>query len=298
MISTAPDRPVLRYHGGKWQLAPWIRSNFPDHRIYVEPYGGAASLLLQKQRVYAEIYNDLDADIVNLFRVMRDQGPELKEAIYLTPFSRKEFELAYHYTEDDFEAARRTAIRAFMGFGSSAATRTTYGATSKGFRTKGNYNGEYGKPITGFRSCSSRSGTTPARDWKNYPDVLDKVIARLRGVTIECRDALEVMDQHDSPYTLHYCDPPYVKDTRYLGQSTSEYRHEMSNEDHEEFCRFVRELEGHVVISGYDNPLYSDLLGDWRKETRSAHADGAKPRVEVLWISPHTPPRQTRLTFE
>lgn len=239
-----PTRPLLRFHGGKWRLAPWIISHFPNHRIYVEPFGGAGSVLLQKRRVYAEIYNDLDADIVNLFRIVRDRGEELKEALHNTPFSRKEFEQAYEYTENDFEAARRTIIRAYMGFGSASATKTNYGKSTKGFRSKGNYNGEYGKPCTGFRANSNISGTTPAHDFKNYPETLDRIIERLRGVVIECRDAKEVMEQHDNKHALHYCDPPYVKDTRYKGNQTSEYRHEMSNEDHQTLCAFLKSLKG------------------------------------------------------
>ncbi|MDH3195533.1 MAG: DNA adenine methylase [Hyphomicrobiales bacterium] len=91
----APTRPVLRWHGGKWRLAPWIMAQFPPHRVYVEPFGGAASILLRKPRTYAEIYNDLDSDVVNLFRVLRsNRASELIEALRLTPFARAEFEAA------------------------------------------------------------------------------------------------------------------------------------------------------------------------------------------------------------
>lgn len=284
-----PTRPALRYHGGKWMLAPWIIGHFPKHSIYTEAYGGAGSVLLRKKRVYAEIYNDLDADIVNFFKVVRDQGPELKEALKTTPFSRKEFEQSYCYSSDDFEAARRTVIRAFMGFGSAAATKTTYGKSSKGFRTKGNYSGEYGKPCTGFRSNSSRSNTTPAMDWRNYPLTMDLLIDRLQGVVIECKPALEIIDQHDTPNTLHYLDPPYVLDSRYLGQKTQQYRHEMSNEEHQEMLEYIRKLSGYVVLSAYANEMYDEILKDWYKVKKEALADGAKKRTEVLWISPNTP---------
>src|SRR5690606_6837914 len=96
-------RPIIRYHGGKWRIAPWIISHFPEHRVYVEPFGGGGSVLLRKPRSYAEVYNDLDGEIVNLFRVARDCGDELIRSVELTPFARDEFMLAYEETEDPIE---------------------------------------------------------------------------------------------------------------------------------------------------------------------------------------------------
>ncbi|MEQ8628099.1 DNA adenine methylase [Ekhidna sp.] len=256
-------RPLLRYHGGKWKLAQWIISHFPDHRIYCEPFGGAASVLLQKRPSYAEVYNDLDLEVVNLFRVVRESGSELVSALVNTPFAREEFELSYLPTDDDFERARRTVIRSFMGFGSGLQSHQR----------------------TGFRSNSNRSGTTPAHDWKNYPEALKAIIERLRGVVIENRDAMEVMNQHDGDKTLHYVDPPYVLDTRYKGQKTKVYRHEMDNEAHLNLCEFLKGLRGYVILSGYDNEIYNDILNGWYKYTRKAHADGAKERIEVLWMN-------------
>src|ERR1019366_6851067 len=101
-----PRRPIVRYHGGKWMLAPWIISHFPPHQIYVEPFGGGGSVLLRKSRCFAEIYNDLDGEIVNVFRVARDHGPELLRRMELTPFSRVEFFDSYEPTEDPIEQAR------------------------------------------------------------------------------------------------------------------------------------------------------------------------------------------------
>ncbi|MFG8489773.1 DNA adenine methylase, partial [Pseudomonas aeruginosa] len=98
-------RPILRYHGGKWKLAPWIIQHLAPHHTYVEPFGGAASVLLRKARSYAEIYNDLDGDVVNLFRVARDHGEELRQALALTPFAREEFEASYVETTDPLERA-------------------------------------------------------------------------------------------------------------------------------------------------------------------------------------------------
>mgnify|MGYP000205820787 CR=1 FL=1 len=130
-----PSRPVLRWHGGKWLLAPWIIEHFPPHRVYVEPFGGAASVLLRKPRSYGEVYNDLDEDVVNLFRVLRsDRAGELVEALRLTPFARREFNDAYAPTDNELELARQLIVRSFMGFDSAGHNRDN-GRT--GFRARG-----------------------------------------------------------------------------------------------------------------------------------------------------------------
>ena len=254
-------RPVLRWHGGKWLLAPWIISHFPKHRVYVEPFGGAGSVLMRKPRCYAEVWNELDGEVVNLFQVMRsDMSMRLVEILRLTPFAAEEFKLAYEKSDDPIERARRLVVRSFMGFGSNGHERKT-----------------------GFRSNSNRSGTTPAHDWINYPDCLVLCIERLQGVVILNRDAMEVMDGHDGPETLHYVDPPYLPETRDRG---SDYAHEMTPDEHIKLLDFLHTLDGFVVLSGYPSPLYDAALSDWSRIERPALADGAKARTEVIWINP------------
>lgn len=256
--ATALSRPLVRYHGGKWMLAPWIISHFPQHRCYVEPFGGGGSVLLRKSRSYAEVYNDLDAEIVNLFRVARDHGDELKRKLELTPFSRLDFRESYALSDDPIEQARRTVARAFMGFGSNAHNKNT-----------------------GFRSNSNRSGTTPAHDWRNYPEAFGAIIERLRGVVIENRDAFKVMCAHDETTTLHYVDPPYVAETRNTGD---DYRHEMTDADHRALAANLETLKGMVIVSGYPSPLYDEIFAKWERVERKALADGARTRIEVLWM--------------
>lgn len=272
-------RPVVRYHGGKWRIAPWIISHLPPHRTYVEPFGGGGSVLLRKPRSYAEVYNDLDGEIVNVFRMVRDRGAELVRAIELTPFSRTEFVSSYEPSEDPLEQARRTVLRSFQGFASAAAC------------------GE----VSGFRANSNRSGTTPAHDWKNYPSALVKTVDRLRGVVIEQKDAIDVMRQHDGPDTVHYVDPPYVHSTRSAkvrgtGNRKS-YKHEMTDTQHSDLADVLHNLQGMVLLSGYHSGLYNDLYGDWRCVERHAHADGARDRVEVLWLSKNINENQSRLAI-
>jgi DNA adenine methylase len=256
-------------------LAPWIISHFPEHRTYVEPFGGAASVLLQKPRTYSEVYNDLDGEIVNLFRVVRDDGAELIEKLKMTPFAREEYRLSFMPCEDPMEQARRTVIRSFMGFGSNSLCRNIK---------------------SGFRANSSRSGTTPAHDWAHYPEVLREIIERLRGVVIERKEAEAIILQHDAPETLHYCDPPYVHASRSgLMHGWHGYTHEMTDAQHEQLAAVLHGLRGMVIVSGYRCALYDRLYSTWRMHERIAHADGARRRVEVLWISPNTPVRNWEL---
>lgn len=271
-----PTRPALRWHGGKWKLAPWVIEHFPPHRTYVEPFGGAASVLLRKPRVYAEVYNDLDDEVVTLFRVLRDPGQasRLLELLRVTPFARVEFKDAYEHTDDPVERARRLCVRSFMGFGSNA-----YASDARGHRA------------TGFRCNTTRSGSTPARDWEGYPDALAKLVARLRGVVIEHRPAAEVVRQHDGRDTLHYLDPPYMHALRAPSNKYDlkfrMYRHEMTDEQHAELLDLAKSLAGMVVLSGYSSPLYEGELATWHRVERKTFADGARARREVLWINPH-----------
>jgi len=265
-------RPVLRWHGGKWRLAPWVISHFPAHRTYVEPFGGAASVLLRKPPAYSEVYNDLDGEVVNLFRVLRNrrQADELRRALEATPFAREEFELAARQARFPVERARRLVVRSYMGFGSDSA-----------------HSGQ----CTGFRAQSAQSNRSPERDWRNYPAKLEAVVDRMRDVVIERRDALAVSARHDSAETLHYLDPPYLPVTRSAkarkgGTRYHAYRHEMDDSDHRAMIDGVRALAGMVVLSGYPSDMYDRALADWRRVECAAFADGARPRTEVLWINP------------
>ena len=260
-------RPVMRYHGGKWRLAPWIISHFPDHKVYVEPFGGAASVLMQKTRSYSEVYNDMDGEVVNLFKILRDpeKSEQLISVLHLTPYSKDEFKLSYEKSDDPIEQARRTVYRSFAGFGSGAASGHQ----------------------TGFRACSNKSNTAPAHDWANYPGKLPDIIDRLRGVVIENKSAIDVIKQHDTDKTLIYADPPYHHSTRMPNAHYSGvYKHEMTDYDHKELAKVLRSVSGMVVISGYPCALYDKYLyPDWMRVDRNAFADCALERTEVLWIN-------------
>lgn len=253
-------RPILRWHGGKWLLAPWIISHMPPHRVYVEPFGGAASVLLRKDRSQCEVYNDLDGEVVNLFRVLQSAPDQLGRLLDVTPYARSEFALAYEASDDPVERARRLLIRSHMGHGSNSHQHQT-----------------------GFRGNGLRSGKLPQHNWQDMARVAADVASRFGGVVIEQRDAVDLIRLHDGPETLHYVDPPYVADTRDGGR---DYAHEMTDMDHRRLLDALVSLEGGVMLSGYAHPLYDDALIGWRRLGRETLADGARPRTEVLWISP------------
>jgi DNA adenine methylase len=288
-------RPALRYHGGKWRLAPWLLDFFPPHRVYAEPFGGGASVLLQKTRSYSEVYNDLDSEVVNVFRVLRDpeRAARLTELLELTPYAREEFVEAYTPAEDEIEQARRTIVKSFMGYGSAAIHRVTHTAASAGFNTRISTTGfrscedrNPNRPIpnTGYRSNANNSGTTPAHDWMHFPVEIHKFCERLQGVVIENRPAADLIAKLDRADCLFYCDPPYPMSTRDPG---ADYAHEMSDEDHRALAAQLHQAAAMVVISGYHCALYDDeLYADWDRRERDHVAQGAKPSVECVWINP------------
>lgn len=262
--------PVIRYHGGKFRLAPWVIEHFSPHQVYIEPFGGAASVLMQKPRSHGEVYNDLDGDIVNLFRVLQDARTReaLAELLVLTPYAREEFDLAWIYTDEPVERARRTVIRAQMGFGSAGASKGT----------------------TGFRIDCYRQYGTAQQLWARYPDQLAAIGSRLAGVLIENRPAIDIMLAHDSHQALHYVDPPYMHDTRVRGaQKGRYYRHELDDEQHAELLATLNQLQGMVVLSGYPSELYTNAPACWTMNTTTARISagrGGDTRTECLWLNP------------
>lgn len=272
-------RPVLRYFGGKYILADWIISYFPEHRIYVEPFGGAGSVLMQKKRSYAEVYNDLDQCVVTLFKVLRDpdQAKELERVLRLTPFARAEFARAHKIDMEPIELSRQMIIRSFMGFGADSVSNMN--------------------KATGFRSNSNRSGTTPAHDWVNYPDTIKDFTERLMGVVIENRDFDPIIKTHDSEETLFYVDPPYPKETR---KEQHGYKFDFdSMDEHKRLIESLLGCKGMVILSSYANTAYDDIARhySWTRVDRKAFADGGNERVESLYLNPAAQKQQNQMSL-
>lgn len=257
-------RAMLRYFGSKWRVAPEIIKYFPDHVVYVEPFGGSAAVLLRKEPAWNEVYNDLDEDIVNLFRVLRTpaQAKELIRVVALTPFSRVEYMGAFEACDDPVERARRLLVRSWFSY------------SSRGIFSNSGYR-------SGLKT--NKRFRNPQQEWALVEEALGQVVKRLKRVNIECLPAVEVIEKHDHKNTLFYVDPPYVAHTR----RKNVYTFEFSDEDHRELAQCLHRLKGMVVLSGYASELYDkDLYADWQRVTYAARGEMNVARTEVLWINP------------
>lgn len=249
---------------------------FPPHQTYVEPFGGAAWVLLNKEPSPVEVYNDIDGDVVNLFWALRERGEELQRLLQLTPYAREGFIACLDNCDNSLERARRTFVRFRQGFNGKGGTPADW-----------HYN----------ISLSRRGIAAVVSQWLSaIDDVLPQVVARLRLVQIEQRDALDMITRYDRPETLFYCDPPYMAESRV---DTRSYDHEMSDEKHHQLLAILRELRGMVVLSGYHCSLYDETLSDWERrefnivarssgvcKTRDGKGGQAPRRTEVVWLNP------------
>jgi DNA adenine methylase len=232
---------------------------------YLEPCGGAASVLLQKPRSKLETYNDVDNQVVNFFQVIRDSPRELLRRIKLTPWARAEYQLACVPGDDPVENARRFFAASWMSLQGGAPEKT-----SRTWRHNKHARDRY---------------TLAVWDMQRVADALRRVARRFIGVQIENRDALDVMQRYDNRDTLVYFDPPYVAGTR---SNSNTYRFEVNERFHIKAAEALRRFRGHVVVSGYACPLYDDLYRDWIRKDKDARANSGSKRIESIWLSPRT----------
>lgn len=254
-------RALARYLGGKNRIAPWIISHFPEHKIYVEPFGGSAAVLLNKPAAWLEVYNDLYDRIVNFFCVLKDpeQSEKLARLLELTPYASESYRISFEVSDDPVEDACRFAVNSMMSYG-----------------------GGIHKP--GFKRNGLLRSTTYPDTWRTYPDVVRECAIELRNRSIEINkmDALKIMSRYDSAETLHYVDPPYLQETR--GHRVR-YEHEYNNDNHEALLDFLKHLQGKVVLSGYDSDLYNQTLTGWHKAVKQSYNTQGKRTKECLWMN-------------
>ena len=263
-------RIAFGWYGGKFSHLEWLLPLLPTCQHYCEPFAGSAAVLLNRAPSPVETYNDIDGEVVNFFRVLRDHPEELIRGIALTPFSREEYFLAIYDTTDGVSAverARRFYIKARQ-------TRTGLAQTASLGRW------------ANCKNTSRRGMSGVVSRWLGGVDGLAEIAQRLLRVQIENRPAIDVIRLYDSPDTLFYCDPPYLHGTR--GDSAA-YGFEMDEAAHKELAQILNACRGKVAVSGYEHPLMEELFPKqrWFKTmgaTRTIHSTKGR-RQEVLWTN-------------
>ncbi|MCP0917775.1 DNA adenine methylase [Acinetobacter indicus] len=239
------SHPLLRLQSSKFKISDWVLSFFPKHKIYVEPFGGCASVLLNKAPSDIEVYNDLNRDLYNLFSILRD--PEKAQSLILaiehTPFSRQEFKMAFRNTKNNIEKARRLFIRSQLGC----------------FEDNKHIDLQSGSLISNLES------------WNQQPKVIDYASKRLKNTIVENKDALEIIDLYDSEDTLFFIDYPFPSEN--ISCSEIDLINKL-------IC-----IKGKVILCGWDNALYHDLLNGWVKKKR---VQPGRTRSECIWVCPKT----------
>lgn len=251
-------RPPFAYYGGKTALAAEIALRLPAHDHYVEPFAGSLAVLLAKKRSKQETVNDLDGDLVTFWRVLRDEPEALYRAASLTPHARAELEAARgDLGGSDLERARRVWV---------LLTQSR----------------SHSMKATGWWTRKKYAGTTPGEYLAAYAGRMPAVADRLAGVSLENRDALDLIrDYGTEPSVCIYADPPYLGETR-----AENYRLEFATREmHEAFAQACIDAKASVVVSGYASDLYADLFRGWYSEELRAPTtlSGATGRTEVLW---------------
>lgn len=264
-----PDRKLIAFgwYGGKYSHLDWLLPLLPQTTHFCEPFGGSAAVLINREPSPVETYNDVYGEVVNFFRVLREQGDDLTRMIGLTPFSRAEFEEAISGGENisPLERARRFYI---------LARQVRTGLAQKASSGR-------------WAHCklTSRAGMAGAVSrWLGAVEDLPLIAQRLLRVQIENAPAVEVIQRYDSEETLFYCDPPYPHDSR--GDANA-YAHEMTDEQHRELAAVLRSVKGKVALSGYNCKLMDELYKDWKRiESKEKIVHSVKtPRKEVLWVN-------------
>jgi len=263
------------WYGGKYSHLDWLLPLLPYTTHYCEPFGGSAAVLINREPSPVETYNDIDGELVNFFKVLREQKDALLEAIGLTPFAREELRTAVNSDPDELTALER----ARLFFVRARQVRTGLAQTASEGR---------------WAHCklTSRAGMAGAVSrWLGSVEGLAEIAQRLLRVQIENAPAIEVIQRYDSPETLFYCDPPYVHESR---SDVHAYAYEMTDTEHRELARVLHTVKGKVALSGYHSDLMEELYGDWdyvEAPVKKAHSTNTgannhkQSRTEVLWVN-------------
>lgn len=291
-------KTILWWFGGKGRLARRLIELMPKCDIYVEPFGGGAAVLLNRDPVSVEVYNDINRQLFDFFTVIskEDLFDQFKRRVEALPYHR-EFWNVYTETWPDQDDIVERVAQWFV------VARQSFG-------------GYHGRSWGSAVASSSRNRAQTVSSWMSALDRLPEIHARLQRVQFENQDFRTILDRYDREQTLFYCDPPYVTDTR---SPTGFYPDEMTDDDHNDLVDVLLDVKGMVVLSGYPNKIYGRLeeagwsVTDFETFCSSVarttitglqgtgSLDGVQDRTERVWRNPaaiQAIDKQMRLNLE
>lgn len=263
----------IKYYGGKTYMTDIIKQYFPNnYDVYVQGFGGGASLLFSKQQEKCQIYNDLGKNVYSLFKVLSDKSLfyQLKDKLDLTYYSadlRKQ--LKEKLKEDNLSILERAYCFIYVN--------------------RSSFNG-----VGGFSTnlITRRNMSKSVSDYLSMIDGLPIIHNRLSSVIVQNRDIFELIPKYDSKNTFFYLDPPYVHETR---SSNTSYQEEMSNEQHEQLINLINDSKGMFLISGYYHPIYDSLNNFKKVDFESPNANSNS--IETLWFNYQIGSKQNLFLF-
>lgn len=228
-------KPLISYYGGKQRMANKIVPLIPKHTVYVEPFAGGAAIMFAKpwpkvsdNNHYREVMNDVDGDLINFYRQLRDDGEELVRRLQLTPYSREEYVVSKSFDCDDLERARRYYVNIQQSF----SNKLNHG--------------------WGFNKKTHNSAFT----WFSKVQRLDEYLRRMSGVFLDNIDVIDCIKRWDSPQTFFYCDPPYV------GTDCGSYQF-FSLFHLQRLVDLLDNIKGSFIMSGYESK--AEIPVGWEK---------------------------------
>ena len=263
----------IKWHGGKFYLAPKLIDLFPPHVHYVEPYFGGGAVLFAKPAEWveghSEVVNDLNGELMNFWRVLADEYhfPRFCRVIQAVPFGEA---IWNHNREASPLSEVDCAVAFFVRY------RQSRQGLGKDFATLS-------------RTRTRRGMNEQASSWLSAIEGLPEAHERLKRVVILNGDAIKVIRQQDGPGTFFYLDPPYLHGTRV---TTGDYEHEMTEDQHAELLITLGKIRGRFMLSGYRSSLYdaSAESHDWRRmdfpiDCKASGAKEKPKRVESVWMN-------------
>lgn len=253
---------ILNYPGSKWNITTQLVELIPEHHSYLEPFFGSGAVLFKKPYSNIETINDIDHDVTNLFQCIREQPDKLSRLVMTTPFSREVYDQAYdeeNKSDEPCDKALRFLTKCWQGHG---------------FRSNG-YKVGWKNDVVG------RERAYALQNWYNLPGCIIETAERLRRVQIENKPAIEVIERFNYENVFMYVDPPYLLGKR----AGKQYKHEMTDADHEVLLKKLLQSRAKIMISGYDSDLYNEYLNKWEKKQFSSCAEYGRTRIETVWMN-------------